>query len=448
MHRMVGHSEPHYARSGELSIAYRVAGEGPPDVVFIPGFVSNVEVMTEVPSLAHGLERLGRMGRLVYFDKRGVGLSDRSYGLGTTEDRMDDLRAVMDAAGVERATIIGLSEGGPLALLFAAAYPERTRSLVLWGTTARFLWAPDYPDGFDVASGDKIVARMEERWGSGRALRSFVDLADDPATIEMTARYERLCATPRGAAETVRRNLEIDVRSVLDAIHVPTLILHRTGDRLVRPEFARYLRDHIEGAELIELPGDWHLSGYIGRDDDVFDAIERFVTGEATAAPSGVERVLAAVLFTDIVDSTVQAAEMGDRQWRAVLGQHDALVRRAVERHRGVALKQTGDGMLATFDGPGRAVRAAQAICASAPALGLRVRAGVHAGEVERRGDDVAGIAVHIGARLADLAGPGEVLVSGTVKDLVTGSGLEFDDRGLVELKGVPGEWRVFAAMG
>ena len=357
MHRMVGRSEPRYARSGELSIAYCVAGEGPPDVVFIPGFVSNVVVMPEMPSLAHGLERMGRMGRLCYFDKRGVGLSDRSYGLGTTEDRMDDLRAVMDAGGIARATIIALSAAGPLALLFAPASPVPTRSLVLWGTTARFLWAPDYPDGFDAESGARMVARMEERWGTGRALRFFVDMADDPATIELTARYERLCATPRGAAETVQRNLEIDVRSVLGAIHVPTLIVHRLGDRLVLPAFARYLAEHIPGAELMLLPGDWHLSGYVGRDDDVFDAIERFVTGEAAVAASDVERVLSAVLFTDIVDSTVQAAALGDRQWRAVLEQHDALVRREVERYRGVAVKQTGDGLMATFDGPGRTVR-------------------------------------------------------------------------------------------
>lgn len=445
---MIEHSEPRYARSGDLDIAYRVAGTGPPDVLFIPGFVSNVELMTEVPWMAHCLNRLASIGRLVYFDKRGVGLSDRSLGLGTTEERMDDLRAVLDAAGVERATVIGLSEGGPLALLFAAAYPERTRSLVLWGTTARFLWSDDYPDGFDPALGAALVEKIEERWGSGRAMRNFIDLPRDEATNRMAARYERQSATPRGGAEMLERNIEIDVRGVLPAIHVPTLVVHRAGDSLVLPAFGRHLADNIDGARYVEFPGDWHVSGYVGREDDLFDVVAEFVTGVSLAADAEVERVLSTVVFTDIVDSTVHAATMGDRQWRAVLEQHDTLARLEVERHRGVIVKQTGDGLLATFDGPGRAVRAALAIRDAVGALGLAVRAGVHTGEVERRGDDVAGIAVHIGARLATQAEPGEVLVSATVKDLVAGSGLEFADRGAVELKGVPGEWRTFVAMG
>lgn len=445
---MIEHSEPRYARSGDLDIAYRVAGTGPPDVLFIPGFVSNVELMTEVPWMAHCLNRLASIGRLVYFDKRGVGLSDRSLGLGTTEERMDDLRAVLDAAGVERATVIGLSEGGPLALLFAAAYPERTRSLVLWGTTARFLWSDDYPDGFDPALGAALVEKIEERWGTGRAMRNFIDLPRDEATNRMAARYERQSATPRGGAEMLERNIEIDVRGVLPAIHVPTLVVHRAGDSLVLPAFGRHLADNIDGARYVEFPGDWHVSGYVGREDDLFDVVAEFVTGVSLAADAEVERVLSTVVFTDIVDSTVHAATMGDRQWRAVLEQHDTLARLEVERHRGVIVKQTGDGLLATFDGPGRAVRAALAIRDAVGALGLAVRAGVHTGEVERRGDDVAGIAVHIGARLATQAEPGEVLVSATVKDLVAGSGLEFADRGAVELKGVPGEWRTFVAMG
>jgi len=444
---MAPHSDTRYAKSGELEIGYRVAGDGPTDILFVPGFVSNVDLMPETPWIAHNLDRLAAIGRVVYFDKRGTGVSDRSLGAGAAEDRMDDLRAVADAAGIERAAVVGLSEGGPLALLFAAAHPDRVSSLVLWGTMARTLEAPDYPIGIsaDVRAG--FVDAVVQRWGTGRALGWFIDLPDDEATTRATARFERQSATPNDVREILQNNIDIDVRGVLDVIRVPTLVVHRAGDPLVVAARGRYLADHIEGARYVELAGAWHVSGYVGRDDDVFDAIAEFVAGEP-GATEGAERVLSTVLFTDIVDSTVHAAAMGDRQWRAVLDQHDAVTRREVERHRGVVVKQTGDGLLATFDGPGRAVRAALAIREALPALGLEVRAGVHTGEIERRRDDVAGIAVHIGARLAADAAPGEVLASGTVKDLVVGSDLEFADRGVTELKGVPGEWRVFAAMG
>jgi len=444
---MAEHSETQYAESAGLSIAYRTVGEGPPDLLFIPGFISNVDLMADVPWIRHNLDRFATLGRVVYFDKRGVGLSDRSLGTGSAEDRMDDLRAVADAAGIERATLIAVSEGGPLALLFAAAYPERVRSVVLWGTMARILAAPDYPDGVDPSLPEVLLGIVEQDWGTGTAFRYFVDMPDDEATRRATARYERQSATPRGAVEVLRHNIEIDVRGVLDAIHVPTLVVHRAGDPMVFSSFGRYLADHIEGAEYVELPGTWHVSGWVGRDDDVLDVVESFVTGGPVAKETAVDRVLATVLFSDIVDSTVHAAEMGDRRWRAVLEQHDEITRREVELHRGVLVKRTGDGVLATFDGPGRAVHAAVALEQAVAPLGLQVRAGVHTGEIERRDDDdVAGIAVHIGARLSALAGPNEVLVSNTVKELTVGSDLEYSDRGRHELKGVPGDFQVWAA--
>lgn len=316
---MPEHSEVRYAASGELSIAYRVLGQGPPDLLFIPGFVSNVELMPEVPWIAHDLDRFAGMGRTVYLDKRGVGLSDRSLGSGTPEDRMDDLRAVLDAAGVEQATVVGMSEGGPLALLFAAAHPHRVRSLVLWGTWARTLYADDYPDGVAPEVVERLTSAVERKWGTGRALRYFADLPDDPTTERMTARFERMSLTPRAAADILQRNIEIDVRPVLDAIHVPTLVVHRAGDPLCYPQFARYMAERIGGARYVELPGAWHVSGRVGGDDDLLDVVAEFVTGGPVASVPEVERVLSTVLFTDVVDSTVHAAAMGDRQWRAVL---------------------------------------------------------------------------------------------------------------------------------
>jgi class 3 adenylate cyclase len=311
---------------------------------------------------------------------------------------------------------------------------------------ARLLVAPDYPDGLDPALPQRLLDIVERDWGTGSAFRYFVDLPDDDATRRATARYERQSATPRGAVEVLRHNIEIDVRGVLAAVHVPTLVVHRAGDPMVFPEFGRYLAERIEGARYIELPGTWHVSGWVGRDDDVIDVIAEFIAGTPVTAEAEVDRVLATVLFSDIVDSTVHAAEMGDRRWRAVLEQHDEITRREVERHRGVLVKRLGDGILATFDGPGRAVHAALALEQAVAPLGLRLRAGVHTGEIERRDDDVAGIAVHIGARLSALAGPNEVLVSNTVKELTVGSDLAYTDRGVHELKGVPGDWQVWSA--
>jgi class 3 adenylate cyclase/esterase/lipase len=439
--------ETRYARSGELSIAYQVIGEGARDILFIPGFVSNVELIWELPFYRRMFECFTRLGRLIVFDKRGVGLSDRQLGTGSASDRMDDVRAVADAAGIEAATVIGLSEGGPLGILFASTYPERVRQLVLWGTYARFHIAPDYPIGLEPALTTAFCDWLEEQWGSGVAWRLFVShLPEDGDTCRVIARYERQSTTPGVVKQVMLSNVAMDVRSALPTIQAPTLVVHRRGDTLVPPVLARHMAEQIPGARLVDLPGDFHLSGEVGRDDDALDTIAAFVTGDTAERIANYDRVLATVLFTDIVDSTAKAASLGDRAWTDLLERHDEIAQREIVRHRGQLVKRTGDGLLATFDGPGRGVLAAHAIRNAARLLGLEVRAGVHTGEIERRNDDVSGIAVHIGARIGAMAAPGEVLVSSTVKDLVVGSGIEFTDRGRHSLKGIPGEWQVWAA--
>lgn len=437
--------ETRYAQSGELSIAYQCVGEGPLDILFIPGFVSNVELLWELPNWSHLLTRLSGLGRLVFFDKRGTGCSDRTLGTGSAEDRMDDARAVVDAAGIERAMIIGLSEGGPLAILFATAFPERVRSLVLWGTFARGLRGPDFDIGLNPELTEKFIDFIRAQWGTGHALETFLGQVD-PDTLDLLARYERQTASPGAAAAILHHNVHMDVRHALPSIQAPTLVVHRTGDPIVPARQGRYLAEAIAGARLAELPGDFHVGGTPGSDDDVIDAIAEFATGAPVPRAVDVDRVLMTVLFTDIVDSTARAAAMGDKAWSALLEKHDAAAKRIVEHQRGVVVKRTGDGLLATFDGPGRGIRAARALMDAVRPLGLEVRAGVHTGEVERREGDVAGIAIHIGARVSALAGPGEVLVTGTVKDLVIGSDLQFHDRGDHTLKGVPGDWRLWMA--
>ncbi|MFO7591929.1 MAG: adenylate/guanylate cyclase domain-containing protein [Acidimicrobiia bacterium] len=437
--------ETQYAQSGDLSIAYQVVGDGPIDILFVPGFVSNVELMWERPVFQTMLSRLGGMGRLVFFDKRGTGCSDRSLGTGSSEDRMDDLRAVAEAAGIESAVVIGISEGGPLAVLYAASFPERVRSLVLWGTFARLLWAPDYEDGLPQEPVDAFIDDIKAKWGTGHALTGFLTETDD---IAGQARYERQTASPGAVHTILHHNVRMDVRHALGALRMPTLVVHRTGDPIVPAGAGRYLARHIDGAQLVEVPGDFHVGGVPGQDDDILDSIEEFVTGAPVLHEADdVDRVLMTVLFTDIVDSTQRASDMGDKAWRSLLEQHDATAAKAVESQRGVVVKRTGDGLLATFDGPGRGVRAARALRESVASLGVEVRAGLHTGEVERRGDDVAGIGVHIGSRVSALADAGEVLVTSTVKDLVMGSDLEFDDRGQRELKGVPGDWHLWASV-
>ena len=429
--------EVKYAESADLSIAYCRYGTGV-DVVIVPGFVTHLDLMWDLP-IAKQFEERGKYARVVMFDKRGTGLSDRSMGLGSVEDRMDDIRAVMDAAGLERAALHGISEGGPMAIMFAATYPERVTALVLQGTFARILADVDYK-GLPPAFVDGYVDSIEARWGTGEVISTF--LQSEPGSVEpdALARYERSSCTPHMAAQLMRHNMAIDVREVLPVIDVPTLVLHHTGDPVVPVSRAHYLAEHIARARLVELPGAVH----VGPESAAFSpTVAEFLTGERREVEP--DRVLATVLFTDIVSSTRQASDLGDARWRALLDRHDDIARREITAARGRAVKSTGDGFLAVFDGPARAVRCAQAMGEAVQGIGLEIRAGLHTGECELRGDDVAGIAVHLGARIGALAGPGEVLVSSTVRDLTLGSGLEFADRGRHQLKGVPGDWQVLA---
>jgi pimeloyl-ACP methyl ester carboxylesterase len=436
-----------YAKRGGVSVAYQVVGDGPFDVVFVPGFVSNLDFFWEVPTIARVWQRLASFSRLITFDKRGTGLSERTTGIPTLEERMDDLHAVMDAAGSERAALVGISEGGPMCLTFAATHPERTIALVLWGSYARVLRAPDYPIGIDEQVLEGALRWIERQWGTGRPASAlmFSAAADDAATLDMVGRTERNSATPATALATLRFGTSCDVRDVLPAISVPTLVLHRRGDPFVSVEHGRHLAAHIPGARLVELPGDFHVGAGPDSNDALVAEIEEFLTGVRPERAHDADRVLATVLFTDIVGSTAKAAELGDRGWRALLDAHDAAVRAEIERARGHEVNRTGDGFVAAFDGPARAIHCAQAITAAARRLGLAVRTGLHTGECTVRDGELSGVALHIGARVAALAGAGEVLVTSTVRDLVLGSGFRFEDRGVQALRGVPGEWRVLA---
>ncbi len=437
--------ETRYAKSGDVHIAYQVVGDGPIDLVEVPGWLSHLEHSWEEPRFARYLLRLASFSRLIRFDKRGTGLSDRvaDSALPTLEQRMDDVRAVLDAVGSERAALYGVSEGGPMSLLFAATYPERTTALVLCAAYAWRGWSPEYPWGRTEEEAKAFVKATEEDYAGLGDLRQRVPGGVGDARFEQWySTWRRLSASPGAAAALVRMNAQIDVRAILPTIRVPTLVLHRTGDRVVHVGNGRYLAEHIPGARYVELPGDDH-GPPMGDADALLDQIEEFLTGTRHVAEP--DRILATVLFTDIVGSTERAAALGDRRWREVLDAHHAAVRRELDRFRGREVHTAGDSFLATFDGPARAVRCAAAVGQAVRPLGLELRAGVHTGEIELMGDDVGGIAVHIGARVAGEAGPGEVLVSSTVKDLVAGSGLEFDERGARILKGVPGEWRLFA---
>ncbi len=442
--------ETRYARSGELNIAYQVVGDGPRDFVYVPGWVSNIEEMWEQPSMAHLLERLASFSRLILFDKRGTGLSDRVSNdrLPTLEERMDDVRAVLEAVGSDRAALFGHSEGGSMCFLFAATYPQRTDALITFGSFAKrrdpdedYPWAPTAEDR------EGAIEDIELNWGHLRPedVEYYApSRVGDEAYIRSLEQYFRRSASPGAAAALTRMNSYADIRHVLPTIQVPTLVLHRTGDRDVNVDEGRYIAAKTPGAKFVELPGDDHVIS-AGDIDGLADEIEEFVTG--TRPAPDLDRVLATVLFTDIVGSTQRAVELGDRRWRELLGAHDATVRRELERFRGREVDTAGDGFLATFDGPARAVRCALSIGGALQELGVDVRAGIHTGECELDGEKVRGIAVHTGARVAALAGPGEVLISQTVKDLTAGSGLEFADRGVHELKGVPGQWRIYAAV-
>ena len=432
-----------FAQSGDVHVAYRVVGDGPMDLVFVQGAFTHLDVYWELPAYRRYCERLAEFTRLVLFDKRGMGMSDRVPGAATLEERMDDVRAIMDAIGSERAAIMGQSEGAPLAMLFAAAHPERTSALILVAPIAREHRDDDWPWGVRTrAELDELVRELPERWGTGFWWLSFAPSVGDQAWAnEFGGRLQAHSATPGSAAEWIRMAFDIDVRSVAPAIGVPTLILHRAGDRVCHVENGRFLAREIPDATYVELPGEDHAPWFMP--DDLLAEIREFLTGQREAATP--DRALATVLFTDLVGSTERAAELGDRRWRDLLEQHHSAVRRELARFDGHEQDTAGDGFFATFDGPARAIRCAAAIIDALRPLDLDVRAGLHTGEVELHDDKVAGIAVNIGARVAAQGGPGEVLVSSTVKDLVAGSGLDFEDRGTTSLKGIPGEWRLFA---
>jgi pimeloyl-ACP methyl ester carboxylesterase/plasmid stabilization system protein ParE len=435
--------ETKYAKSGEVSIAYQVIGNGPLDLVYVPGWVSHLEYAWEEPSLAHFYQRLASFSRLILFDKRGTGLSDRVPQFPTMEQRMDDVRAVMDAVGSERAAVVGASEGGSMCILFAATYPERTSALIGIGIFAKRIWAPDYPWAPTPEQRQKFFDAIRSNWGDVVDLEVVApSRAADERFRQWWSGYLRRSASPGAALELARWNTDIDVTHVLPAIRVPTLILHRRGDLDANIAEGRYIAQHIPGAKFVELPGSDHLA-WVGDSDNVLDEIEEFVTGVRPAIEP--DRILATVLFTDIVDSTRRLTDLGDRPWRDLLDAHDAIVQREVKRFYGKVIESTGDGFLGTFDGPARAVRCAFAIRDEVRRLGLEIRAGLHTGEIELRETGIGGIAVHIAARVSAKAGAGEVWVSRTVKELVAGSGLQFSEQGVFALKGVPEEWPLFS---
>jgi class 3 adenylate cyclase len=441
----VERSETRYARSGDVSIAYQVVGDGPFDLVYVPGWVSNVELMWDEPDYAAFLERIASFSRLIIFDKRGTGLSDPVPldELPTLEQRMDDVRAVMDAVGSDRAALLGHSEGGNMCVLFSATYPDRTTALVLVGCYAKRIRSDDYPWAPAPEDREREIEETETRWGSPDMFRELVpSKANDEAFERWVGRYLRQSASPKAAAALLRMNTQIDVREVLPAIRVPTILIYRTDDADVQVDEGRYIAERISGARFVEVPGADH-SMWTGDATAILDEIEEFLTGVRRGPEP--DRVLATVLFTDVVGSTELATRLGDRAWRDLLGRHHAAVRRELDRWRGRVVDTAGDGFLATFDGPARAIRCAVAAVDAVRGLGMEIRAGVHTGEVEVSNGDLRGIAVHIGSRVAGLAGPGEVLVSRTVADLVAGSGIVLAERGEHELKGVSGTWLVYA---
>jgi class 3 adenylate cyclase len=436
----------HYVKSDDVHIAYQVIGEGSFDLLFVPGFVSNIETIWQSPEQSAFFRRLASFSRLILFDKRGTGMSDRSSQIFTLEQRMHDVQAILDAVGSKRAALFGISEGGPMSLLYTATYPDRTSALVLYGSYAKRSWAPDYPFGWKDEQWQTVLDDIEYHWGSPQSLNIAMrapSIAGDPHTAERIASYYRASASPGAAGAILRMNREIDVRIVLPATRVPTLILHRTAEHVIDVGHARYMAQHIPGAKLIELAGEDHQP-WLGDRDTVLNEVEKFLTGKHQVLEP--ERVLATVLFTDIQGSTERAAALGDHSWRELLEAFYAKVREVLKQYRGREINTLGDGFLAAFDGPARAIRCAGAIRDAVRSLNLEVRCGLHTGECEVVGNDLAGIAVHTGARVAGLAAPGEVLVSQTVRDLVAGSGLSFEDRGIHALKGVPNEWRLFRA--
>jgi class 3 adenylate cyclase/alpha-beta hydrolase superfamily lysophospholipase len=439
-----------YALSGDVSVAYRTVGEGPRDIVLVPGFISHLDVMSENQLMGKFFGRLLNFARVTVFDKRGTGMSDPVEGVPTLEDRMDDVRAVMEAAGIEHAALLGNSEGAPMSILFAATHPERVEALVLVGGMARATSAPDYPWG---RPKEVLLESLEEftlpRWGEGDSLDYFAPtLAGDPEQRAWFAKLERQAASPSMVRKLAQMFFEVDVRNALPLVHAPTLVLHRRGDRVVSSGASKWMADHIKGARHVELDGIDHM-GYAGDSNALLDQIEEFLTGKRSVPAQEFDRILATVMFSDIVGSTERTAAAGDRRWLDLLEQHNAIVRRELERYRGREVKTMGDGFMATFDGPARAIRCANAMVGGVHALSLQLRIGLHAGEVELvSDDDIGGMAVNIAARIGARAATDEVLVSSTVRDLVVGSGLRFEERGSHALKGVPGEWSLHAVTG
>jgi len=433
-----------YVQNEGVHIAYQVVGEGERDLVLVQGYLSHLDMDWGHPPMARFLRALASFNRLILFDKRGTGLSDRGVGIATLETRMDDVRAVMDAARSERAVLMGVSEGAPMCLLFAATYPERTHALVLHGGMTRSTEAPDYPWAPPAAAAvEAAVELIEPYFFAGEDIELWVpSVGDDPQAREWLGRFRRAAVSPDTLAGLFAMFLDIDVRHVLPTLRVPTLVLHRHGDRIVNWRAGQWMAAQIPGARFVDLSGQDHFP-WFGDSDAVVEEIREFLTGVRVAAEP--DRVLATVMFTDVVSSTERAAALGDRRWRDLLDAHDAAVRRQLVAFRGREIKATGDGFLATFDGPARAIRCASAIRDAASGMHLDVRVGLHTGEIEIRGDDIGGMAVHIGQRVCTLAQPNEIMVSSTVRDLVAGSGIEFEDRGDHKLKGVPGPWRVFA---
>lgn len=429
-----------YAKNGDIHIAYQVFGEGDVDLVFVPGFLSHLENDWSEPHCARWLRKLGGFARVIMFDKRGTGLSDRVSKLPTMEERMDDIRIVMDTVRVEKAAIFGISEGGSLAVLFAASHPDRSQALLLYGTIAQLSQA------WNSKALEGLFQYLDTAWGSGETLPLIAPtMKNDVALKQYWGRWERLGASPGAARDLMIINNQLDLTDVLPSVNVPTLVIHRTEDSFVNIAAARLLAERIPNAKLVELPGIDHLY-FIGEGtDQILDEMSKFLTG--TDAAMVTDRVLATMLFLDIVGSTERAVAMGDEAWRELLNAYYALVRKELARFRGREIDTAGDGFFATFDGPGRAIQCAFAVTENIRRLNIEVRAGVHTGECELIGENVGGIAVHIGARVMSLAGANEVLVSSTVKDLVAGSGFQFQDWGLKTLKGVPGEWHIYAAV-
>ena len=442
---MVEFSEVRYARStGGIDIAYQTVGRGPIDLVFVCGFTSHLDLVWDL-SFANWILGLDGVARIITFDKRGTGLSDRSLGFGSLAERADDIRAVMDASGVNRVALWGISEGGPMSILFAATYPDRVSHLIIYGCGARFSRAQDYPYGLPIEDMERVFDALVPTWGRGELLDMFIQDSPEGAEVKAAkARFERSACTPQMMREIMQRNIEIDVRPLLPAVSVPTLVMHNANDPLIIVEHGRYLAEHIPGAQYIEGTGNFHGTWDAAKLRWTIDAARHFLGATDAESPLA-DRVLATVLFTDIVGSTARTASVGDHSWRELLDRHDQLARTEIHRYQGRLVKTTGDGVLATFDGPARAIGCARDLAKRSKILGLALRAGVHTGEVERRGDDIAGIGVVIARRICDIASDGELLTSRTVKDLVTGSGIVFDDRGSHTLKGVPDDWQLFA---